>query len=108
MCGFLVDFRPFGGARPMDCSEISHRGPDARGEWASPDGKIWMGHVRLSILDLSPAGAQPMTGGRDGFAGSGTLVFNGEIYNHQALRAELEARHPAGRVFWRGTGGTAV
>ncbi len=104
MCGFLVDFEPRGKAQPMACEEIAHRGPDARGEWMSPDGKIWMGHVRLSILDLSPAGAQPMIGGQDGFMGRGVLVFNGEIYNHQALRRELELSFSG--VSWRGTSDT--
>lgn len=106
MCGFLVDFRSMGKAEALDCAEIAHRGPDARGVWTSPDGTVWMGHVRLSILDLSPAGAQPMVGGSDGFWGKGALVFNGEIYNHQALRAELAAGYPDAGITWRGTSDT--
>ena len=88
----------------MACAEIAHRGPDAQGEWTAPDGTVWMGHVRLSILDLSPGGAQPMAGGVDGFPGRGVLVFNGEIYNHPELRVELEARSPG--LVWRGTSDT--
>lgn len=79
---------------------ISHRGPDADGLWQSTDGRINLGHRRLSILDLSPAGAQPMVSPD----GSHVLVFNGEIYNFHELRAELEV---AGHRF-RGTSDTEV
>ncbi len=64
---------------------IPHRGPDGVGEYA--DGPVLLGHRRLSIIDLSEAGAQPMSG-EDGTA---VLTFNGEIYNFPELRAELEA-----------------
>jgi asparagine synthase (glutamine-hydrolysing) len=62
-----------------------HRGPDAQGRWVSPDGAAGLGHNRLSILDLSAAGQQPM------WNADGTLaiVFNGEVYNYLELRAEL-------------------
>lgn len=69
-----------------------HRGPDDEGQWISPDGRIGLGHRRLSIVDLTPSGHQPMAT-RDGRY---QIVFNGEIYNYQALRRELEA---AGHVF---------
>ena len=62
-----------------------HRGPDSAGVWAAPEGGIALGHRRLSIIDTSAAGHQPMDGGH------GILVFNGEIYNFQELRRELEA-----------------
>ena len=64
-------------------SALHHRGPDAQTHW-SADG-VSLGHSRLSILELSPAGAQPMSS-RDG---RWTLVFNGEIYNHLNLRTQL-------------------
>lgn len=66
-------------------SALHHRGPDARGAWQSTDGRVNFGHCRLSIIDLSDAGAQPMrtTDGRL------TLIFNGEIYNYLEIRAEL-------------------
>lgn len=64
-------------------AKIARRGPDAEGFWEGS--QVGLGHRRLSILDLTPTGAQPMVGGR-GVA----LAFNGEIYNFAALRAELE------------------
>lgn len=63
---------------------VAHRGPDASGEWAN--GPVGLVHRRLAILDLTNAGNQPMLT-NDGRL---VLVFNGEIYNHQALRDELE------------------
>lgn len=64
------------------------RGPDGAGIWISNDATIGMAHRRLSIIDLSEASAQPMAM-EDG---SLRVVFNGEIYNYRALRAELEAK----------------
>ncbi len=63
-----------------------HRGPDGGGVWISEDGRIGLGHRRLSIIDLSQAADQPMSNGD----GSLTIVFNGEIYNHAEIRAELD------------------
>lgn len=65
---------------------LRHRGPDDHGTWSSPDGVAHFAHTRLSILDLSSAGHQPMAlpGGRF------TITFNGEIYNFRELRAEFE------------------
>jgi asparagine synthase (glutamine-hydrolysing) len=83
---------------------LIHRGPDAQGEWiADPDdvGRgVLLAHRRLSILDLSPAGAQPM---RDPATGN-VIVFNGEIYNYAELRDVLEV---SGERF-QSTGDTAV
>ena len=73
-------------------SGISHRGPDDRGLWSSPNRTCALGHARLSIIDLRPAGHQPMLDPLTGNA----IVFNGEIYNFQALRKDCEA---AGDVF---------
>ena len=67
---------------------VRHRGPDDAGVWCDPDTGLALGHRRLSILDLSPEGHQPMPS-RDG---RWVIAFNGEIYNFAALRAELEAR----------------
>ena len=67
---------------------MAHRGPDGAGLWISADQRVGLAHRRLSIVDLSSSAAQPM-GNADG---SLQLVFNGEIYNHAEIRAELEAR----------------
>lgn len=63
-----------------------HRGPDDAGIYISPDKVLGLGHRRLSIIDLSSMGRQPMSNA----AGSIWVVFNGEIYNHMLLRKELE------------------
>jgi asparagine synthase (glutamine-hydrolysing) len=65
---------------------MSHRGPDGAGSFVSQDGKLGLGHRRLSIIDLSPSAGQPMASGD----GSIQLVFNGEIYNHAEIRKELQ------------------
>ena len=67
---------------------MRHRGPDDAGIWRSPDAAVGLAHRRLSIIDLSPAGHQPMTDA----SGCLQIVFNGEIYNFEQLRRDLEAR----------------
>ncbi|MFQ5456842.1 MAG: asparagine synthase (glutamine-hydrolyzing) [Myxococcota bacterium] len=74
---------------------LAHRGPDGEGVWRNRNRRpgephVSFGHRRLAIVDLSPAGAQPMTNEDGRF----TIVFNGEIYNHAALRSDLSNRHP--------------
>ena len=64
---------------------LAHRGPDDSGTWISPDGRTGLASRRLAILDLSPAGHQPMTSDD----GSLRIVFNGEIYNYVELRDDL-------------------
>lgn len=71
---------------------IAHRGPDDRGAFIDEDAGIALGHNRLSIIDLSSAGHQPMMNEQQ----SVVVAFNGEIYNFQSIRAELEA---AGHTF---------
>lgn len=66
--------------------KISHRGPDDSGLWQSLDKRVALGHRRLSILDLSAAGHQPMLSTSERYA----MVFNGEVYNYLELRVELE------------------
>ena len=91
MCGIAGELNlAFGANREaVDemASDIAHRGPDDRGLWSSPNGVCALGHARLSIVDLSPAGHQPMLDPNTGTA----IVFNGEIYNFQSLRKDCEA-----------------
>ena len=75
---------------------VVHRGPDDAGTWADLQAGIALGHRRLSIVDLSAAGHQPMQSA----CGRFVTAFNGEVYNHLALRAELEASSQA--PTWRG------
>ncbi len=93
MCGLYGQFRFSADAPEIDPAELertsaalARRGPDGEGLWRSPDGRVALGHRRLAILDLSPAGAQPMPS-EDGRC---RLILNGEIYNFRQLRAELE------------------
>jgi asparagine synthase (glutamine-hydrolysing) len=67
---------------------IKHRGPDDAGVWRSPDGRVVFGHRRLSIVDLSPAGHQPMANETESI----WVTFNGEIYNHADYREGLLAK----------------
>lgn len=74
---------------------IDHRGPDDRGVWHDEEIGVGLAHARLSILDLSPAGHQPMRS----ISGRYVMVFNGEIYNHQTIRDELDG---IVSINWRG------
>jgi asparagine synthase (glutamine-hydrolysing) len=73
---------------------VSHRGPDGADSWVDADRRVGLGHRRLSIIDLSASASQPMPN-EDG---SLWITYNGEIYNHRELRAELER---SGRYRWR-------
>ena len=73
------------------CDRMRHRGPDGSGVWATEDHSVVLGHRRLAIVDLSPAGAQPMVS-RDGRY---VIAYNGEIYNHTAIRKKLQAEKKA-------------
>jgi asparagine synthase (glutamine-hydrolysing) len=94
MCGFTgflsatdgIDHTHAQGLLRQMANEIVHRGPDSDGYWVDPAAGIGLAHRRLAIVDLSPAGAQPMTS----VAGRYVLAFNGEIYNHHDIRKALE------------------
>jgi asparagine synthase (glutamine-hydrolysing) len=79
---------------------LMHRGPDDSGSWVDVYAGIALGHRRLSIIDLSPEGHQPMTSP----SGRYVIAYNGEIYNFRELRLELER----GGVTWRGHSDTEV
>lgn len=94
MCGIAGIYAYHYAANPADRDELVRirdhmvaRGPDGAGVWHSGDGRIALGHRRLSIIDLSAAGAQPMANSDGRFV----VTFNGEIYNHRELRKGLEA-----------------
>ncbi len=100
MCG-IAGLMTLGPGPAVDAQLVSrmrdtmaHRGPDGAETWVSPDGRVGLGFRRLAIIDLSRAASQPMTN-EDG---SIQLIFNGEIYNHADIRAELEQR---GGHTWR-------
>lgn len=93
MCGLVGIFAYHKEASLVDRDELLRirermilRGPDGAGSWISPNGRVGLAHRRLSIIDLSEAGAQPMLDPESG----NQIVFNGEIYNYRQLRAELE------------------
>jgi asparagine synthase (glutamine-hydrolysing) len=102
MCGFTGFLNWRGGqAEALDVATrmaqaLSHRGPDDAGAWADAQAGVGLGHRRLAVVDLSAAGHQPMASA----SGRLVLAFNGEIYNHLELRAQLEAAGVAPP--WRG------
>lgn len=94
MCGIggilippASELHELGGALSRIQNALRHRGPDDSGEFISPSRRAGLVHARLSILDLSPAGHQPMISADGRF----TIVFNGEIYNYRALRDTFAA-----------------
>jgi len=106
MCGFagLIERNPVPEPRLRDAitrmtAALVHRGPDDQGIWLDQQAGMALGHRRLSILDLSPCGHQPMLS----HCGRYVLAFNGEIYNYQALRDRLDNATP-----WRGHSDTEV
>jgi asparagine synthase (glutamine-hydrolysing) len=94
---------------PLDLTEslylmtqsIKHRGPDKQAVWIDELQHVGFGHDRLSILDLSESGNQPMTS----HSGRYTIVFNGEIYNYHSLKKELDLHQT---ILWRGTSDTEI
>src|SRR5262245_51776454 len=94
MCG-IAGMYNFGRSVPVEqdllCrirETIHHRGPDGGGEWIEHDGSVGLAHRRLSIVDLSADGQQPMANEDQ----SVWITFNGEIYNHAEWRPWLEQR----------------
>jgi asparagine synthase (glutamine-hydrolysing) len=107
MCGIAGVLNPAAGSREAlergataMADSLAHRGPDDNGLWSDPEAGLAITHRRLSIVDLSLAGHQPMTSADGRFV----ITYNGEVYNFQELRAELEARG----VTFRSTSDTEV
>ncbi|MCX7626809.1 MAG: asparagine synthase (glutamine-hydrolyzing) [Methylophilaceae bacterium] len=106
MCGLTGFWQPDGVHPDAAAAQVRrmadalrHRGPDDGGVWVDADAGLALGHRRLSILDLSPAGHQPMLSA----CGRWAIVFNGEIYNHLELREALAKVGAGGTALtWRG------
>ena len=94
MCGIAGLFKFQGNTSRVELAAVvakmtarlHHRGPDDVGEWCDPEMGIALGHRRLSIIDLSAAGHQPMRAA----SGRYCLTYNGEVYNFAELRTELQ------------------
>lgn len=103
MCGIAGIYMPVDGtheklfrAASLMISKLLQRGPDDKGVWVDTNVPLSLGHTRLSIIELSQSGHQPMESHSKRFV----IVFNGEIYNHRKLRQDLE--EDAGQICWRG------
>jgi len=107
MCGIAGFVDPRGGVSDPKrtlvamADRLAHRGPNDQGLWWDEQRRVGFAHRRLSIIDLSAAGHQPMSSASGRF----TLVFNGEIYNANELRSQLDSRS---RIDWRGHSDTEV
>ncbi len=80
-------------------SKLSHRGPNNKGHWNNNNNTQFIGHTRLSIVDLSKNGNQPMLS----FSERYVISFNGEIYNHLDIRREVDKKR---KISWRSTSDT--
>lgn len=104
MCGFAGYLGALPAAPECELQRmgraIAFRGPDSSGHWYDAEGGIALTHRRLAVLDLSESGHQPMTSVSDRYV----ICFNGEIYNHVALREALNSQYP--NLSWRGTSDT--
>ena len=107
MCGIAGILSSHGADRDLlsrMAGKLAHRGPDDEGLWADESAGIGFAHRRLSILDLSPEGHQPMHSANGRFV----ICFNGEIYNHRLIRAELDEAGMTPETGWRGHSDTEI
>ena len=107
MCGFSGVFNHRESGNIVEAihrmnDSITHRGPDDSGVWVDQNARLALGHRRLSVVDLSQAGAQPM----HSIDGRYVIVFNGEIYNYNDLRNQLESQGLAPQ--WKGHSDTEI
>ena len=102
--GFAAEYREADRHLENMSRTLRHRGPDDAGSWLEPEKRCGLAQRRLSIVDLSPTGRQPM----ESHDGRYVVVFNGEIYNHRELRGELDPGSSGGAPArnWRGTSDT--
>jgi asparagine synthase (glutamine-hydrolysing) len=107
IAGFIDSHRGVGNveatAKAMT-ERIVHRGPDSDGHWFDAEHGVALGHRRLAIVDLSPAGGQPMAS----HDGRYMMVYNGEIYNHNDVRKLVDAAAAPRTIAWRGHSDTEV
>ena len=105
MCGFIgilgCDNNDFDEIIKLS-SYLNHRGPDGSGSWYSAENQICMAHKRLSILDLSSRGNQPMMSQNERWV----IAYNGEIYNHLKMREKIISNFSVESNYWRGTSDT--
>jgi len=83
-------------------SVMAHRGPDGSGHWADKKQRIFLGHRRLSVIDVTETGDQPMLSHDERYV----VSYNGEIYNYPELRKFIETQN--GGISWRGTSDTEI
>ena len=104
MCGIVAITSSNSSMYPIGkvLTAINHRGPDDQGVFVSDKGDCQLGHVRLSIIDVSSAGHQPMTDSSGRFV----ISYNGEIYNYLELKELLNKAH--GQIKWTSTSDTEV
>ena len=99
MCGFIFGYGVSLDNR-FDLDLLKHRGPDYSETWVSDTGHYFCGHNRLSILDLTAGGNQPLFSKDQRWV----FVYNGEIYNHEQIRRNINLEFPDYQ--WRGTSDT--
>ena len=91
---FICKTKIFSGDDLREWDAIRYRGPDDKGSWISESGRVGLHHRRLSIIDLSDSGAQPMVSEDD----QHVLIFNGEIYNHLECVGILSSKPSTGEA----------
>ena len=104
MCGFVGFFNDHNlsiESFQKTINTLEHRGPDDAGNWADLDKKLFLGHRRLSVLDTSKSGSQPMQSSNKRYV----IVYNGEIYNHLEIREQIEKRSKD-PIIWKSTSDT--
>lgn len=109
ICGFVDSARlrsvdSYGDIVSRMADRLRHRGPDDSGVWVDADAGLALGHRRLSIIDLTPQGRQPMVS----HCGRYVIVFDGEIYNYRQIRSELESELGISSIPWKGHSDTEV